>query len=612
MKVSVDRRTIGVNFRGGRADVLVWAPMAKDLYLLICGGRSFKMQKEGRGYWSLSTPDLQAGMDYKFELHDGTGKIAYPNPASLSQPDGVHGPSRAVDLKSFDRGTKDSWRGIPLSEYIIYELHVGTFTEEGTFDGVISRLQYLKLLGITAIELMPVVAFPGERNWGYDGVFPFAVHDGYGGQAGLRRLVNACHELEIAVIVDVVYNHLGPEGNYLPVYGNYFTDKYSTPWGKALNFDDADSDEVRFFFAENILMWFRDIGVDALRLDAVHAIKDMGARHILAEMRSYLEELNKLREREFYLIVECDLNDPKYINRLCDKGYGMNAQWCDEFHHALRVAAGQEKEGYYSDFTGVEHLAKAFADAYVYDGIYSEERRRTFGAKAGNPASSFVVFSQNHDQVGNRMLGERSAALYGARLAKVLAGAVITAPYIPLLFMGEEYGETNPFLYFVSHGDPELIEAVRKGRAEEFKHFISDKEAPDPQSEDSFIRSRLQWELPAQESSRTILQFYKDLISLRKSNAILRSMDRFNLKAVPLADKNSLLVYRWIDGEQLVCVMNFSSEPQDLDVGEYHYLQKIIDSGSGSYGGNEEVRPDLNNPHILHVPAQSFSIFSYV
>lgn len=298
-----------------------------------------------------------------------------PDPASLAQPDGVHGTSQAINIKNFE-WTDSQWKNIPLEEYILYEIHTGTFTPQGTFESIEKKLDYLKDLGVNAIEIMPVAQFPGNRNWGYDGVFPFAVQNSYGGANALQQLVNTCHQKSIAVVLDVVYNHLGPEGNYLPQFAPYFTDKYKTPWGSAINFDDAWCDGVRHYFIENALMWFRDFHIDALRLDAVHAIKDFSPVHILQEIRDYVNELEKVTGRNYYLIVESDLNDPRYINPLEECGYGMNAQWIDEFHHALRVTAGGEPTGYYSDFKPVQHLAKAYKDAYVYDGQFSPHRKK--------------------------------------------------------------------------------------------------------------------------------------------------------------------------------------------------------------------------------------------
>lgn len=428
-------------------------------------------------------------------------------------------------------------------------------------DGVINKLPYLKDLGITAIEIMPIAQFPGNRNWGYDGVFPYAVQNSYGGANGLQRLVNACHNEGIAVILDVVYNHIGPEGNYLPEYGHYFTDKYKTPWGQAVNYDDTGSDEVRNYVIENAMMWFRDFHIDALRLDAVHAIKDLSAVHLLAEIKTATEQLIIERGKQHYLIAECDLNDPQYILPLSEGGYGMDAQWVDEFHHSLRVATGNKREGYYSDFNGIKHLEKSYNDAYVYDGIYSEHRMKTFGKKADkNSGRQFVIFSQNHDQIGNRMLGERTSQLVSFEMQKLMAGAVLIAPFLPLLFMGEEYSESHPFQYFVSHTDPELAEAVRKGRKEEFKSFHLEGEAPDPMDTKTFENSKLQWNSLTQHLHKSMFQYYKDLIHIRKTYTPLNKLERKNVRTACDESKQLLIVERWHGEHHVVCYLNFSKE----------------------------------------------------
>lgn len=370
---------------------------------------------------------------------------------------------------------------------------------------------------------MPVAQFSGARNWGYDGVFPFAVQNSYGGPEALQHFVNACHQHNIAVVLDVVYNHVGPEGNNLGKFGPYFTDKYKTPWGEAINFDDAGCDGVRKYFIENVLMWFRDFHIDALRLDAVHAIKDFGPSHILKEIKQHTDALMQETGRAHYLIAECDLNDIKYIQPIEEGGYGMDAQWIDEFHHSLRVTAGNERTGYYQDFDGILHLAKSFHDGYVFDGIYSAHRQKTFGTKTtGIAGEKFIVFSQNHDHVGNRMLGERTSTLVSFEMQKLLAATCLISPYLPMLFMGEEYSEKNPFLYFVSHSDKALVEAVRKGRKEEFAEFHNEGEVPDPQAEETFQQSKLQWHLLQEKQHSAMLSFYKSLIALRKKCGYLQ------------------------------------------------------------------------------------------
>ncbi|MDQ7950025.1 MAG: malto-oligosyltrehalose trehalohydrolase, partial [Pedobacter sp.] len=529
-------------------------------------------------------------------------------PASLKQPRGVHGPSAAVDLAQFSF-TDQEWLGIPISSYIIYELHVGTFTTAGDLSAIINKLDHLLELGITAIEIMPVATFPGERNWGYDGVFPFSVQSGYGGPLALQKLVDACHQKGLSVILDVVYNHLGPEGNYFEDYGPYFTTKYQTPWGKAINFDDAYSDGVRHFFMENALMWLRDFHVDALRLDAVHAIKDLSAQHVLTELSQQVQLLNKRQAQQHYLIIECDLNDPKFIAPIEDNGFGMDAQWTDEFHHALRVAAGQERSGYYADFNGLSHLAKAYCDAYVYDGGYSEERKKTFGKKAtGHPGSQFVVFSQNHDQIGNRMLGERSGTLYSQSMQKLLLGAVMVSPFVPLLFMGEEWGETNPFLYFVDHSDPDLIEAIRKGRAEEFAAFQFSGTIPDPADEVTFLQSKLQWELLQQQQHEQVFRFYKDMIHFRKSNPVLQSLERHQLKVEELTEQNVLLLYRWQGGHKILCFLNFSRDLAEVQFSDHRHWQLSLDSADPQYGGKNVSRIKAADEDILLLQPESILI----
>lgn len=603
-------RRVGINFNNdGLACILLWAPGAETVEIFLpLANRKLPLAKGQFGYWSLQTGEVKPGDEYLFVLN-GTQKL--PDPASLSQPTSVYGPSKALDLKSF-QWNDQSWVNPDLNDYIIYELHVGTFSAEGDFAGVEKHLDYLVDLGITAIELMPVAQFPGERNWGYDGVFPFAVQHGYGGAEALQHLVQTCHYKGIAVILDVVFNHLGPEGNHLEHFAPYFTDKYKTPWGNALNFDDTWSDGVRAFFIENALMWFRDFHIDALRMDAVHAIRDFGPVHILQEIKEQTDALIRQTERVHYLIVESDLNDTKFINPIQQGGFGMDAQWSDEFHHALRVSAGQERSGYYSDFDGLASLAKAYQDAYVYDGTYSEHRKRKFGTSTtGNAGEQFVVFSQNHDQVGNRMLGERTSQLVEFEMQKLLAGAVLVSPYLPLLFMGEEYGETNPFLYFVSHTDPELAEAVRKGRKKEFEAFHIEGEMVDPMSEEAFKMSRLQWERIAQEPHQWLLSFYMNLIALRKTNPALRLLNRKECSVTYLPEQQTIVLHRRHESHEVVCLLHFSKENQQ--VGTTHYAPKwlkLLASGDKRWGGPMDVPDQLDEVLTLVLPPQSITIYT--
>lgn len=558
----------------GNARMLLWSPFAEKAGIEITGKGFFPLEKIDFGYWEGVLPGVGVGDRYMVVI-DNDRKI--PDPASLSQPDGVHAPSEVIDTR-YSRQSVSGWKGIPAEDLIIYELHTGTFSPEGTFEGIIRKLDYLAGLGINAIELMPVNAFPGSRNWGYDGVYPFAVQHSYGGYAGLSELTAACHKKNIAVILDVVYNHLGPEGNYLSVAGPYFTDKYQTPWGSAINFDDAWCDGVRRYFIENALMWLRDFGVDGLRIDAVHAIKDLGTVHFLAELAGYVEDLNMRTGKQHFLVGECDLNDVKYITPLNEGGVGLNNQWCDEFHHALHARLTGERDGYYSDFGSTSHVVASFNEAYVYNGKYSTYRRRTFGSSTlGFPGYRFVVFTQNHDQVGNRMLGERSGSLVDFESLKLMAGAMFVSPFIPMLFMGEEYGEDAPFLYFTSHGDKELINAVREGRKNEFSEFMSGEGPPDAQSEDTFERSKLRWDFQGDEKKGKLLEFYKKLIHLKKTHPALKPGIRDNIAAVEAGEGNAILLRIGASREY---------EPYGNNIKEHPHLKDVT---SAAAPGNSEV-----------------------
>jgi maltooligosyltrehalose trehalohydrolase len=584
IQTDINRRSLGVNFNDrGEADVAIWAPLLGDVQIILQNNKTVKLTKDDFGYWKTVTKEIKVGDLYKVSL--GEDKV-FPDPASVSQPEGVHGFSEAVDIQQF-KWNNNNWNNLPLEDYVLYELHTGTFTNKGTFAALEEKLPYLKELGINAIEIMPVSQFPGGRNWGYDGVFPYAVQNTYGGANGLKHLVQACHDIGIAVILDVVYNHLGPEGNYLGAFGPYFTDKYNTPWGNAINFDDEWCDGVRKYFVENVLMWFRDFHIDALRMDAVHAIKDFSATHILREIKQHVNKLMAATGRTHYLIVELDLNDNRFINPLEQQGFGMDGQWVDEFHHALRVTAGEARSGYYNDFNGLAHLAKSYRDAYVFDGQYSPHRKKTFGIKAENNAGKqFVVFSQNHDQVGNRMLGERTSSLVSFEMQKLMAAAVIVSPYLPMLFMGEEYSEPHPFLYFVSHTDPDLADAVRKGRKAEFAAFHSQGEAPDPVDEKTFEESKLQWDLLKQPKHKTMLEFYKTLIGLRKQEPALKHLSRNQLNVEENEQNQTLLLHRWHEGEHILCLMNFSKVQQQATLPTFkNEWKKLLNSADAIWNG---------------------------
>lgn len=559
----------------------VWAPLKKNVELILEEGKKHHaMDKDDFGYWNVTVRDVKPGARYFFKLDDNK---TLPDPASRVQPDGVHGPS-AVEPESYP-WTDDSWRGLPLGEMVIYELHVGTFTSTHTFEGVIGKLTYLKELGINTIELMPVAQFPGDRNWGYDGVYPFAAQKSYGGVAGLKKLVDEAHNAGIAVILDVVYNHQGPEGNYLGEYGPYFTDKYKTGWGQALNFDDALCDGVRNFYWQNALMWLDEFHIDGLRLDAVHAIWDFSARHFIEELSSKVRTLEEKSGLRKILIAEFDLNNPRYIQKPSKGGYGLHGQWIDEFHHALHSLVTGETDGYYEDFGDTEHLARSLSNSYVHTGQYSVHRKKLFGREPKDTTfDQFVVFAQNHDQTGNRMLGDRLASLTSFEGLKLAAATYLLSPHVPMLFMGEEYGEKRPFQYFISHTDKKLVELVRKGRKEEFSYFKWQGEVPDPQSEKTFGQCMLSWDLDSTNEAKSLLSFYKHLIEFRKSRPAMRGRTRDTLRV--LSSENGVICFeRHHENDYLLIVLNFNKEIYTYTNKSGHTLRSIFDSGATSWGG---------------------------
>ncbi|MEW6667642.1 MAG: malto-oligosyltrehalose trehalohydrolase [Thermodesulfobacteriota bacterium] len=499
----------------GRCTFSVWAPLAGaiDVHLVAPGEWVLALTRQDRGYFGGVVEGLEQGARYFYRID---GLKDRPDPASRFQPQGVDGPSQVMSPR-FAWEDQD-WSGPALADLVIYEIHVGVFTPEGTFDAIIPHLDGLREMGVTALELMPVAQVPGRRNWGYDGTYPFAVQDSYGGPHGLKSLVNACHQRGMAVVLDVVYNHLGPEGNYLQEFGPYFTDRHRTPWGEALNFDGPESDEVRHFFITNALCWVREFHVDALRLDAVHAIVDQSPQPFLAQLADAVHREAEELGRRVYLMAESDLSDARLIRSPGAGGYGLDAHWSEDFHHALHALLTGERAGYYTDFGRVEQLAKAHREGFVFSGQYSVFRRRRHGSSSRDISPQhFVVFAQNHDQVGNRPSGDRLSRLVSFEALKLAAGAVLLSPFIPLLFMGEEYGEVAPFLYFVSHSDPNLAKAVRAGRRREMLDFGWTGEPADPQAEETFQRSRLDHELRREGRHRTLAAFYRALLRLRKS-----------------------------------------------------------------------------------------------
>lgn len=568
----------------------VWAPFRQQVALSVIQPEPqvYPMQRDDKGYWHTTIEGLSAGTRYKYVLDEAS---TLPDPASRYQPEGVHGPSEVVD-PNFE-WTDNSWAGLELRELIIYELHTGTFSQTHDFQGIIDKLGYLRSLGITAIELMPVGQFPGDRNWGYDGVYPFAVQHSYGGVNGLKALVNAAHQHGIAVILDVVYNHLGPEGNYFAQYGPWFTDKYKTPWGPALNFDDAWCDAVRAYYIQNALMWLDEFHIDGLRMDAVHAIWDCGANHFTAELSELVDALQTSSGKKKFLIAEIDLNSPRYITPREKGGYGMHGQWIDEFHHALHSLLTGEVNGYYADFGGLAPMAKSYQDSYVFTGEYSGVRKRHFGvAPSGNDYHQFVVFAQNHDQIGNRMLGDRLTTQLSFEAQKLAAAVVLLSPHIPLLFMGEEYGETNPFQFFTSHSDKDLIAAVTNGRKEEFASFAWEGEVPDPQSVETFNNSTLSWHTKT-DNAAALMELYRFLIAFRRTRQAMLNTSREGVKVlIPQAEEQLLLVERSGNDDRLLLLFNFSDHAVTYQYTGSGELWKKFDSAAAIWHGPGSTTPD--------------------
>ena len=579
-------KKIGPQISGNTCHFTVWAPLRQSMEILFLHpfNKTIPMIRDEYGYWTVSAEEILQGVLYKYKLD---GLLVRPDPASQSQPGGVSGPSEVKDLKKY-LWSDNSWTNIPLESMIFYELHTGTFSNEGDFKGIIRRLDYLLDLGINAIELMPVGQFPGQRNWGYDVSFPFAVQNSYGGAEGLMKLVDTCHQRGIAVILDVIYNHLGPKGNYLDDFGPYFTERYKTPWGKAINYDDSYSDGVRNYFIQNALMWLEYFHIDGLRLDAVHAIYDFSARHIMQELSEHVGQLSERTGRKHYLIAESALNDSRYINSINTGGYGLDAQWNDDFHHSLHTLATGEKKGYYIDYSDPEMLVKAFTSGYAYDGKYSEYRKRCFGnSSKANPGFQFVVFSQNHDQTGNRKYGERLSALVSFEMLKVIAGALFISPFLPLLFMGEEYAEIKPFLYFTDHGDKELNRLVREGRQKEFESFFHENEnpAPDPSDIETYIKSKLSSDPFSGNDSKAMFNYYKTLIGLKKNHPVLKKCDKDNIRT----DCNGkvLSIERWHNENRIIAYLNFSDQPvvRFLPPSFINRADLLVDSSEKKWSG---------------------------
>jgi maltooligosyltrehalose trehalohydrolase len=575
----------------------VWAPRARSLEVKIRDKKIAMVQGKG-GWWSAKVEAAGPGTDYGLVI-DGQ-EPALPDPRTQWQPHGVHGESRLVDHAAF-RWSDHGWQPPPLSSALIYELHIGTFTPEGTFKGAESRLDYLKDLGVTHVELMPIANFPGKHGWGYDGVDLYAPFSAYGEPDDLKHLVNACHAKELAVVLDVVYNHLGPSGNYLERFGPYFTPHHSTPWGSAVNFEEAGSTEVRRFLIDNALMWLRDYHMDALRLDAVHAFNDRSAIHFLEQLAGEVRGLEAAIGKDFQVIAESDLNDPRIVKAEEAGGYGLDAQWSDDFHHALYAVISGERAGYYADFGLLGQLAKSLRSVFVYDGIYSQYRQRIHGRQVvGLSGHRFIGFVQNHDQVGNRAQGGRISHEAGVGRAKIAAALVLTAPFVPMLFQGEEFGASAPFQYFTDFEDPELGRLVSEGRKKEFVTFgWTPDEIPDPQDEQTFHRSRLNWDELREPPHAELLQWHKDLVHLRRTWSEL-SDGNLSAVAVRFDEDAQWLV---LERGRLRIACNLGKKPVDLELGSGAKMLLASDDSAALNGASIKLGPD--STAVVSLPPQT-------
>ncbi|MBV8856710.1 MAG: malto-oligosyltrehalose trehalohydrolase [Acidobacteria bacterium] len=574
----------------------VWAPRAEGLEVKVLGEgpRTFPLEEVGGGAFEARVPGVAAGADY-FYVVNGNER---PDPVSRFQPAGVHGPSRVVAPDGFEWTDRD-WKGIELKDYVVYELHTGTFTPEGTFESIIPKLEHLKSLGITAVELMPVAEFPGARNWGYDGAHLYAPQSTYGGPDGLKKLIDACHRAGLAFILDVVYNHLGPEGNYAGEFMPLYSEAHKSPWGAGLNFDGGGAEGVRRYFVENALYWLTEYHVDGLRLDAVHAIVDTSERHLLRQLAEEFHAQARALGRTAHLIAESDLNDVRVLKPSAEGGLGLDAQWSDDFHHSLHAILTRADRGYFADFGRVGDLAKAIEEGFVYCGQQSVFRGRCHGTRSvERPGEQFVVCIQNHDQIANGYWGDRLSRLVEPARQRLAAAILLCgAPNVPMLFMGEEWAERAPFLYFTSHTDPELGRAVRVGRMEEYDSFVREEGETestlggfsDPQSEITFVRSKLNWDCLGEQPHAGMLAFYRDLLALRRAHASLSNCDKTRTRVRFDEDRRWLTIERGDEtGARAILLSNLSHEARPVPPAEGAWRLALW-SGGARYG--DALRP---------------------
>jgi maltooligosyltrehalose trehalohydrolase len=567
----------------------VWAPLAKKSVELVCADQRFALAVDDEGYWRVDCIPANIDEGYRYSIDGGP---PLPDPRSAWQPDGVHGASFLVNVDELKLISRSDFLQKPLREAVIYELHVGTFTPEGTYASAEQKLPHLVALGITHIELLPLATFPGKHGWGYDGVYLYAPQPSYGTPTALAKFVAAAHAHGLAVLLDVVYNHLGPDGNYLSHYAPYFTDRVKTGWGEAVNYDGAYSDGVRRFVIDNARMWLDVYGFDGLRLDAVHAIYGFEAVHVLEELASAIQAWAGASNRSVVLIAESDLNDPKLVHP-SGRGYGLDAHWADDFHHALHRVTTGETSGYYMDFNGIKDLATSLRDGYVYQGQYSSHRKRRHGRTPLDvKPEQLVVSSQNHDQIGNRALGERLSMLLNPLQLKAVAALTILSPFVPLLFQGEEWGAGTPFLYFTDHQDEQLGKQVAQGRRKEFESFGWQDAIPDPQAPTTFLNSQLNWDEIRQPVHEDLLAWYRRIIALKAS--AIRPLSH----AAMVSYDEAAPWLCFVPGDLCVAV-NFASQPVPFALPEGNW--RILLSSSEQSPSATQLAP--YETQILRRPA---------
>ncbi|MDR1993479.1 MAG: malto-oligosyltrehalose trehalohydrolase [Nitrososphaerota archaeon] len=580
---------MGADFQDGTCHFIVWAPNQKHLTLVLPEENQYRpMDKSAGGYWTHTAEGIEANTRYLYELYN---KTKTPDPASHYQPEGVFGASQVINHDAF-HWNDHKWRGLDLKDLVIYELHVGTFTPKGTLKAMQSRLKELYELGINTVELMPIAQFSGTRNWGYDGVFPYAVHNSYGKPDDLKALVNECHNQGLALIVDCVYNHIGPEGNCLNNYGPYFPVTHLGRWGANINLDGPQNEGVRNYFLENIIHWLSCYHVDGIRLDAALAMQDKSSHHFLSELNEKIHAYREVSGRKIHFIAESGYNIPQVLTPLEEGGFGFDAQWLDDFHHAVFALLSGEREGYYGRYDGIHDIVEALTEGFVFFGDDPDYRRRE-GSYHWIPAERFVVFSQNHDQVGNRLLGDRLVALLGIEAAKLAAGIVLLSSYVPLLFMGEEYGEMAPFQFFVDYQNRALVEAVKVGREKEVAFLHRQGVLADPQSSATFERSKLNWQARNTEQGQKILSYYRALIALRRTHLLFQSQIERQIKHI-YTQKNVLIMHKQNCDAEAGVIANCTNTPTSytfpLEGGPY---TKVLDSADFAYAGLGPTLPTL-------------------